>query len=102
MRCSFSSFCGRNPTLRPSIQLGWSTRGATTLECDVRCPVFAGEIPHCGRKFSLDGPLELTVQNLLVPVEGQHVEEDSHADVLVQHVSRAVAHHHAAGSRMEA
>jgi hypothetical protein len=31
--------------------------GATTLECDVRSPVFAGEIPHCGRQFSLDGPL---------------------------------------------
>src|ERR1700678_4303329 len=35
--------------------------GATTLECDVRFPVFAGEIPHCGRQFSLDGPLAFPV-----------------------------------------
>jgi hypothetical protein len=25
---------------------------ATTLECDVRSPFLAGEIPHCGRQFS--------------------------------------------------
>jgi hypothetical protein len=32
--------------------------GATTLECDVRFPVFAGEIPHWTRQFRSDGPLE--------------------------------------------
>ena len=46
--------------------------------------------------------LKLAVQNLLVPVEGEHIEEDGHADALAHHVGRAVAHQHATGSRMEA
>ena len=46
--------------------------------------------------------LKLAVQNLLVPVESDHIEKHRHADVLAHHVSRAIAHHHAAGSWMEA
>jgi hypothetical protein len=37
----------------------WADRssGATTLECDVRFPWFADEIPHWGCQFRSGGPL---------------------------------------------
>ena len=46
--------------------------------------------------------LELTIENLLAAPDAKHLNEDGDADILTQHVRRAVTHHDSARTRMEA
>src|SRR5580700_4777058 len=67
MRCSFCVNRGRNPTLCPSFQLGWSTSGTTTVDCDIRFVLFAGTTPHCIRHFN-SGDLLVMLRTIDVPM----------------------------------